>query len=206
MDSPVTPILGLVGGIASGKSTVAELFVELGYRHLDADRIAHGVLEQPPVRKAIAATFGTDVLDGATGAVDRTALGARVFADDEARARLEALVHPVVRQEILAELERVRASDQPVVLDAPLLFETGLDRMCTATVFVEVNRETREARAAARGWDPGELGRRESTQLETTVKKGRSTYTIHNSGLLTETRRQIAALDHAIRGPSGQGS
>src|SRR6185295_12340421 len=113
-------VVGLFGGIASGKSRVGKLLAERGAQVLDADELAHRELGRDEVREAIAAAFGREALD-ARGAVDRGALGRRVFGDPAALARLEAIVHPGVIAAIGRALEGADAAAAVVVLDVPLI-------------------------------------------------------------------------------------
>lgn len=121
-------VIGLTGGIASGKSTVARLLEKRGALVIDADRIGHEVLAPGgPAFEAVVERFGEEILD-AGGRVDRAKLGALVFSDPDARRDLEAITHPVIYAEIVRRLDEVRRSDRVVVLDAPLLVETLPDR------------------------------------------------------------------------------
>lgn len=187
-------IVGLCGGVASGKSTIARLFEEHGLERIDADAIARAVSAEPAVLQAIEARFGRAALDPAGTALDRAALGRLVFADAAARRDLEAITHPRIRVRIEAALAAARASGRPVVLDVPLLFEGGLWERCDEIGFVDVPDAVRGARAAARGWDAGELARREAAQLPLAVKRSRSTFIISAAGPVEYSRRQVARL------------
>lgn len=189
-------VIGLVGGIASGKSTVARLFAEQGAAVLDADAMAHACLERPNIRAAIAARFGPGVLDS-QGSIDRKALGSIVFDDPQARRDLEALVHPCVTEALRARLAEMAAAGSPraVVLDVPLLFESGLDALCDTVVFVDTPIEVRRERAQReRGWDAGELDRREKNQQSTEHKKARADSMIRNLGSIEPLRAQTREL------------
>jgi len=193
-------VLGLVGGIASGKSTVARLFAELGCTVVDADRIAHEVLETPEARKLVAARWG-DALFDANGALDRKALAAVVFAQPAELAALEKIVHPEVRRRIDLELDRAAAAGANVLLDVPLLLEGKHSGRCTAIVFVDASLATRTRRAAERGWDAAELARRESLQRDIDEKRALADHTIDNDGPLARTRREVERVWHAITHP-----
>ena len=153
-------VVGIVGKIGAGKSTVARAMADLGAEVIDADRIAHEVLAEPEVVAAIAARFGAEVLDAA-GAVRRPLLAGLVFgpspAHDAALAALEALVHPRVRQRIDERLAAI-AAEQPageqalVVLDVPLLMQAGWDQRCERLVRVECDEAERGRRVDLRGW------------------------------------------------------
>jgi dephospho-CoA kinase len=167
----VMTIIGLIGRIGAGKSTVARRFAAHGAHVIDADRIAHEVLAEDDVVRLIADRFGTDVLD-ATGRVHRRAVADRVFGPtaDQARALewLEGVVHPRVRRRIAAELEAARAlkngtaRDAVVVLDVPLLVQAGWAERCDRLVVVECEEPVRRQRLAARNWSPAEQAAREA--------------------------------------------
>jgi len=192
---PAKPVvIGLTGGVAAGKSTVAGLFGAHDLVVIDADAHARAVATDPTVLAAVGAEFGAETVAG--GKFDRAALARIVFADPAARQRLEAILHPPIRARILAELDAARAGGSSVVLDAPLLLETGLVEFCDHTVHVEAAAAVRRQRAAARGWDEGEFERREAAQTPLAVKKARAMHTIHSDGELEDTARDVAhALD-----------
>jgi dephospho-CoA kinase len=159
--------IGLTGGIASGKSTVSRRLMELGATVVDADAIARA-LQEPgrPGLEGIVEEFGPSVLTP-DGRLDRAALGARVFADPEARARLDRLVHPRIVAAIAARLDRLRAEGfrGVVVLDAALLLEWGLERWCDAVIAVHAPEDEQIARLiAARGWTREDAERRLAAQ------------------------------------------
>jgi dephospho-CoA kinase len=190
---PARPlVIGVLGGIASGKSTVARMFAPHGLRHVDADAHARAVTAQPAVLADLAAEFGGSVVAGS--ALDREALARIVFADAGARARLERIVHPRIRARILAELDDARTRGESVILDAPLLLEGGLIDWCDEVVFVETAETTRRRRASERGWSDEEFARREAAQRDLATKRARSGHEVRNDGDLDETRRHVAAL------------
>ncbi len=208
---PRTLVIGIAGGIASGKSAVAR-----GLAGEDAvvraDEIAHEVLNDPEVVELVRARFGEAVL-GPDGRPDRAALAARVFADDGdaasgARAELEGWIHPRVRARILARLDELRAAEAPVcVLDVPLLFENdaqhGLVRECDVLVFVDTDAGERERRASrTRGWAPGEVARRESAQLPLAEKRRRAHHVLQNNGSLQQLEAAIDSLRRTLGLPS----
>ena len=198
-DSPSTPVLGVLGGIASGKSHVATVLAGAGGEVIDADELAHEVLASDEVTQLVSEAFGEDAL-GSDGRPDRAALAAIVFDDSEARERLEGWIHPRVRAKIQVALDEAKARNTgPVVLDVPLLLENdrehGLVAQCDHLVFVECDLDTREQRAtASRGWSPGEVARREQSQLALTEKQERADHTIVNRGTLEELDRQTRLL------------
>jgi len=188
-------VIGLLGGVAAGKTTVAEMLARLGAAVVSADRLGHAALARPGVRRRIVARWGKGVLDN-SGRVDRRLLAARVFGCPGELAALEAITHPA----ILAGLGRAvgaarRAGAPAIVLDAPLLMETGLEAVCDVLVFVDCPRAARLARAAAeRGWDRAELARREGCQRPLKAKRARAHYIIRNNGRVEATFQQVKEL------------
>ncbi len=195
----VPVVIGLVGGIASGKSTVAGLLAEAGLIHVDADALARAATAEPAVRDAIVDRFGPNVVDD-SGRLDRAALARVVFGDPARLQQLNAIVHPVVRARILADLAAARAAARSVVLDAPLLLEGGLIELCDAVIFVDTPDAVRRERARARGWDDAELARRESRQASLVEKKSRAGYTIRNDRPLHEIRTDLMGILDRIQG------
>lgn len=194
--APGTLVIGVMGGIASGKSAVARALAGADGWVLDADKIAHRALEAPAVRAWLRQNFGEQVF-GADG-VDRPALAARVFTEPQLRAELEHLVHPIVRDELRARLELARSQRIPrVVLDVPLLLENDaahqLMRECDALVFVHSNATVRAERARrTRGWAGSELERREAAQSPLEFKRARADVVIDNDGDLDQLNERVA--------------
>lgn len=199
----MTCILGLSGGIGSGKSTVTKLLAELGATTIDADAIVH---EQQapgqPLLRDIAAAFGQDMI-ARDGSLDREALGAVVFRDEKARKQLQRIMHaPVIAEMMRRAQAAVEAQVPLVVLDIPLLFEgrvsgkgSGASMDFDATVCVWVTRETQIERTQARdGCDRAEAERRVSAQLPIDGKRKMADHVIDNSGSAEETREQVEAL------------
>jgi dephospho-CoA kinase len=186
-------VVGLVGGIASGKSTVAGELEHLGAARIDADAIAHEVLREPEVLAALRERFGERIGEPG-GGVDRRALGRIVFESPEALRILERIVHPRIRRRIAERL----ASQPPgavVVLDAALLLESGLDRVCDVIVLVEASPEVRERRAVRdRGWPEGEVPLREGHQRSVAEKRTRADVVLANDGSGADLRREVASL------------
>jgi dephospho-CoA kinase len=176
------PIIGIAGGIGSGKSHVARLFAELGCWVIDSDEQAARAYARPEVRAAVTRWWGNEMYLP-DGRVNRRAIAGRVFASPEERARLEQLLHPIIaaeRDEIMTEAVR---AGRPVafIWDAPLLFEAGLHKLCDAVVFVDAPREERLKRVlATRGWNDVELARRENSQLALDNKRTLSDYVVTN--------------------------
>lgn len=167
------PIIGLAGGIGAGKSTVARAMVDMGGWVIDADATARQALTREDVRERIVSWWGSALLD-AQGRVDRRALAERVFADEGERRRLEGLLHPIIAEERERLIAEAEADPQTrfIVLDAPLLFEVGLNKRCDHVVFVDADRRQRLQRVAReRGWGADELERREKNQMPLDIKR-----------------------------------
>ena len=205
----MTCILGLTGGIGTGKSSVTRILSELGATTIDADAIVHE-LQAPgqPMLAALAQAFGAAILT-ADGALDRKALGAIVFRDDQARARLGEIVHaPVIGEMMRRAKAAVERGDPLVVLDIPLLFEgrvsgrgSGALMHFDGTVCVWVSEELQLARTMARDQcDEGEARRRMAAQLPIDQKRELADYVIDNSGTPEETRAQVVALVQQLSG------
>jgi len=203
-------VVGLVGKIAAGKSTVARAFADRGAVVLDADRLAHEVLTDPAAVAEVVARFGADVLDQA-GRVRRQALAALVFgptpAHDAALEDLEAIVHPRVRARIEARLAEMRAAGPParpavVVLDVPLLMQAGWDRLCDRLVAVACDEGVRRRRLDARGWPEAQRAARERAWMRrerppTPEKTSR----VDASGLTAYTREQVDRIFDGLVSP-----
>lgn len=193
-------IIGLVGGIGCGKTSVAKQLEALGALRIDADALAHAALDLPRVRRAVVARFGRAVL-GPDGRIDRGALGRKAFADREALRFLERKIHPVVRAEIRSELARERRTHAhaAVVLDVPLLIESGLDALCTTTVFIETRRRDRAGRTVRdRGWAPNAVASRERFQVPATEKRRRADFRIDNRGTRAALTQNVKRLFQRI--------
>jgi dephospho-CoA kinase len=194
--------IGLTGGIASGKSTVSTLLRELGAVVIDADRVAREVVAKgTPGLAAVVEAFGPGVLDP-DGALDRPGVARLVFADEEARRRLEAVVHPLV----FAEVARLEAEAPPgalVVHDIPLLAETGRAGTFDAVVVVDspealqVERMLRDRR-----WTEEEARARMAAQASRSERLAVATYVLDNSGTLEELRRQVQELYVTLAPPA----
>ena len=188
-------IIGVTGGVASGKSTVAQQFAKLGAGLLDADRAGHEVLRLPQVEAAARQRWG-EAIFGADGRIDRARLARIVFALGEEgrkeREYLEQLTHPEIARLLDRQVETLVASGTAVaVLDAALLFEAGWDKRCEKTIYVETPREARQQRANARGWSKEEFAAREGAQESLDRKREHADVTIDNSGSPERTQAQI---------------
>jgi len=195
------PVIGLLGGIAAGKSLVAAQFAELGCAVVDADALGHELLGEPAIRRTLLEKFGKGILDD-SGAVDRRRLGHLAFADPESIAALESVLHPKLRRRVTEAVQSARRTEAPaVILDAALILEKGLDRLCDVLVYIEAPEEARRSRAAiARNWESSEIARREATQVSLKVKRERADYTIDNRTSPEHTFEQVRTiLSHVLR-------
>jgi dephospho-CoA kinase len=191
-------VIGLLGGIGSGKSAVARAFAARGCLVLDADAEARAVVELPAVRAALVERFGPGIMD-AGGRLDRGRLAAAAFADGRGASDLNAIVHPAVRQRLAAAFAAATDRQRPggpadVVLDVPLLLESPLAAHVTHWLFIEAPETVREARVGARGWPPGERARRESHQASLADKRARADAVLENSGGIVDLERSVDAL------------
>ncbi len=186
-DTRTPLIIGLAGGIGSGKSTVAAAFARRGFLVLDFDALAIAAIDRPEVRAKLVEWWGPNVIRG--GAVDRGMVARIIFSDEHERLRLEGLIHPLVWRTRAEAVTLARSTRPPngdreyrgVVMDAPVLFEAGLDTECDEVIFVECSRATRLKRVrASRGWDEAELVRREASQWPLDRKRAACGYVIHN--------------------------
>jgi dephospho-CoA kinase len=189
--------IGLVGGVASGKSLAAKMLVELGAFHLDADRTGHAVLaEDAEVRQAVIDRWGSAILD-ADGRVDRSAVADRVFAKSAAGAAdrkfLEDLLHPRIRERLNNERDQALAAGKSaIVLDAPLLLEADWGPLCDIIVMIDSPRELRLQRAAARSWTEGDFDQREAAQWPPDKKRSFADVVIPNYGSPDDLRTAIS--------------
>ncbi len=199
------PIIGLLGGVASGKSLVARAFEELGAALLDGDRAGHEVLRMEEVRQAVRERWGEGVFE-ATGEVDRKGLAKIVFDPSpngrEALEYLEQLTHPRIGQLLSQEAQALVAAGRhkALVLDAPVMLEAGWHTLCNYLVFVDAPREARLARVLARGWTAADFTSREAAQESLDVKRGHADAIIDNSGSAESTRAQVQRLWHSLIG------
>jgi dephospho-CoA kinase len=194
-------IIGLTGGIGSGKSTVSGILRELGATIVDADEAARAVVEPgQPALEEIRRELGDQVI-GPGGRLDRKAVARLVFDDEAARQRLNAITHPRVREWMGARIAEAAArGDEIVVMDTPLLFEAGLDGGTTETVVVWVAEEVQVERAVGRGMEDADVRARIRAQMSLDDKRRWATHVIDNTGDLESTRAQVEDLWRHLRG------
>ena len=201
-------VVGLTGGIATGKSTVAALFAARGAAVVNADRIAHALQEpDQPCYHRIVEAFGTAVLD-AQGRIDRRRLGARVFADLDARKRLEAILHPAIREACQQEIRAAEASGHRVcVVNAALILETGQQGRYDALVVVTASEEVQVARLVRlRGLTEAEVRQRLTSQWPTANKAALADFVIDNGGELAATEAQVDRVYAALTSTTPRGA
>ena len=190
--------VALTGGIATGKSYVRARLEALGVPAIDADRLAHDAIGPgTPGLAAVVARFGDGVLD-ADRQVNRAALGAIVFANQEARRDLEAIVHPVVRRAIDEWYAALEPSTPFAIADIPLLYETGRDREFAAVIVAACEPRRQIERLRARGLDETGARQRIAAQLPIDEKAGRADYVVKTDGSYADTDAQVAAVHEAL--------
>src|SRR4051794_29962132 len=210
------PVIGLIGGIGSGKSSAAARFSELGAFVIDADKVGHALLNQRPVRERLLERFGPGILAPNVGSeaagssadalsppptIDRGAVGRIVFGDASARKALEEILHPRMRQTFAKAIARTIRGGQAkaVVLDAAILREAGWDTLCDRVIFIDSPRELRLARLASqRGWDETVLFSRENAQRPLEEKRAGADLIVANTNgldaLFAEIDRAWASI------------
>jgi dephospho-CoA kinase len=188
-------IIGILGGIGSGKSTVAAEFVKLGCKVIDADKIAHELLEKKAVREKIVGLFGLAILDSA-GKIDRGKLAEVVFADADKLSSLNKTIHPLVleRAEVLIKQYNRQNKVKAIVLDMPLLAEVGWAGRCNKLIFVDCKRQLRLDRAKKAGFDENQFKIRENFQISLDNKAGLTDNIIDNNSGLLALAKQVAGI------------
>ncbi|MBA3764008.1 MAG: dephospho-CoA kinase [Actinobacteria bacterium] len=187
-------LVGLTGGIGSGKSTVARMLERRGAVVLDADRLARDVVEPgTPGFDAVVARFG-DAVVAPGGSLDRASLASIVFADNEARAELEAIVHPEVRRAIAEGVAARADTDDVVVFDSPLLIETGAHEGFPVVIVVTASAENRIARLSARGMAKSDAQARMAAQMPLEAKAAHADVLLDNDGDEAGLERQVDRL------------
>jgi len=187
------PIIGILGGIGSGKSTVAAEFVKLGCKVIDADKIAHELLEKKDVREKIVGLFGQAILDSA-GKIDHRKLAEVGFADADKLSSLNKTIHPLVleRAEVLIKQYNRQNQVKAIVLDMPLLAEVGWARRCNKLIFVDCKRQLRLDRAKKTGFDENQFKIRENFQISLDNKAGLADNIVDNNSGLLSLVKQVA--------------
>ena len=185
-------LIGLTGGVGSGKSTVAEMLRELGATVIDADEATHAVYAPgTPGFDAVVREFGPEFVRD--GAIDRRLLGALIFADEEARQRLNAVVHPLVRDWMAARtMEAIERGVEIVIQDVPLLYENNLESLFSSVLLVWTPPEVQLQRLVTGRGVPAERARAMiAAQMPIDEKRRRAHHVIDNSGSIEQTRAQV---------------
>jgi len=194
------PVIGIVGGVGAGKSTVAAQFAAMGCVVVDCDAIGHGLLADEGVRERLRGRWGQAVF-GPEGSVDRRALAEKVFRRPEDLQELNRIMHPRIRDRIQEDIRRAweNPSVAAVVIDAAVLFEAGWDDLCSHVVFVRAPEEDRARRArASRGWDTETWRLRENSQFSLDKKARNCDYTVDNSSSASYLSEQVRRTFHRI--------
>ena len=188
------PIIGILGGIGSGKSFVADQFKAFGCLVIHADELAAKAYNHPDVRHTLQEWWGTEVFHE-TGAVNRAFIAQKVFNNPVELDKLEKLIHPIVANLRNQLMQKMPPETQAIIWDIPLLAEIGLDKDCDYTIFVDVPDTIRLERVEKnRGWTPQELARREKIQIPLDKKRKLATFIINNTAGADEVRCQISHL------------
>ncbi len=177
------PVIGLLGGIGSGKSTVAAELAALGCGRIDADAIGHELLKDPQVKAELAERWGKGVFDE-DGNIDRKALAELAFASRRETEALNAIMHPRIRRQMVKQIDAMQADpDTPaIVVDAALLLETDWHELCNVFIFVSAPEDIRAKRVRqTRGWDNATWKRRENLQKPLDIKACKADYMVSNS-------------------------
>ncbi len=195
-------IIGLVGGIASGKSAVAAELAEQGAVVLDADKAAHEFLNLPAIKQTLTSRWGAEVLL-ASGEIDRRAVASHVFSGTAEAAEnlkfLEQTLHPAIRQRFETNLAQLAEEGKmAAVIDAPLLLEAGWGSLCDVVVFVDSSRDLRLRRAIQRNWTEEQFTHREAAQMPIDEKRRLATHTIANDGSLQDLKKATQEVWEAI--------
>lgn len=199
-------VVGLLGGVASGKSLVARQLCELGAGALDGDAAGHEVLRWSEVEQLARARWGDEIF-GADGHIRRPALAAIVFAPTAEGRReleyLEQITHPKIATLLRRDIERLAAKGYSVaVLDAPVMLKAGWDRFCDRIVFIDAPEEVRRRRAEERGWSQEDFMAREAAQEPLQKKRDRADAVIDNSGTPEATRNQVERFWQSLELPA----
>jgi len=188
-------VLGLTGGIGSGKSMVLSMFANLGAEVIDADQLAREVVEPgQPALEEIATAFGRDMLMP-DGRLDRGKLARIIFADPVARARLNAITHPRIRERMATEMALRGSRPGLLIVDIPLLYENDRSDTVESVIVVWVDAKTQLRRLTERdGLTPDEARQRIAAQMPLDEKRARADLVVDNSGSRENTRRQVEAI------------
>jgi dephospho-CoA kinase len=186
-------ILGLTGGFGTGKTTVAGILKAYGARVIDADKIAHSLLKKgTPAYKKIVMNFGRAV-QNSDGSINRAKLGAKVFAKESSRKKLNRIMHPEIIKVMMAALRSIKKG--VVVLDAPLLLEAGLGKIADKLIVVTASRENQMRRIQkSKHISKAQILKRIHSQMPLLDKVRRADFVIDNNGAVSQTRKQVQVI------------
>ena len=189
------PIIGILGGIGSGKSTVAAEFAKLGCKVIDADKIAHELLDEPSVKEKVVGLFGRSILNP-EGKIDRGKLAEVVFADADKLSLINEIIHPLVLQRARELIKQYDCQNQvkAIVLDMPLLVEVGWDKRCDKLIFVDCEQKLRLDRAKKLGFDKNQVKIRENFQISLDNKANLADNTIENNSDFSVLAKQVVNI------------
>lgn len=195
------PIIGIIGGIGSGKSTVAAELGKLGCKVINADKIAHELLEKKTVKKKILEYFGQEILNP-EGKINRRKLAEIVFADTRKLASLNRVIHPLVfeKTEKLIEKYNSQKKVKAIVLDMPLLVEAGYEKRCDTLIFIDCEQKIRAKRAEKMGFNKNQLKIRENFQISLDKKAKLTDNIIENNSGFSALVRQVTDIFSYILG------
>lgn len=193
------PVIGLVGGIGSGKSAVGTILADEGCLVCDSDELVRRQYDEPTIRAQLQTWWGPGILDH-RGAIDRASIAAIIFRDPTERARLEALIHPRVEAARARLFAAAPEGTPALVIDAPLLLEAGLGPSCDSIWFIDAPEGLRRARVmGSRGWTAEEFARRETAQWSLDRKRAAAHHVLRNDGDPASLREQVRQALAGIR-------
>ena len=189
------PIIGIMGGIGSGKSTVAAEFEKLGAKVINADKIAHDLLEEKDTRDMVISLIGENIVD-LQGNIDRKKIAEIVFKNSELLFKLNSIIHPGVLQKTEELIEQYNQDNQckAIILDMPLLVEVGWDKRCDRLIFVDCDEKTRKNRLKSKFTEKNHIKNRENFQISLDKKQSIADNTVNNNSDFSTLVRQIAEI------------
>ena len=189
------PIIGILGGIGSGKSTAAAEFAKLGCKVIDADKIAHELLEEPSVKEKVVGLFSRSILNP-EGKIVREKLAEVVFTDADKLSSINEIIHPIVLQRAEKLIKKYNSQKQvkAIILDMPLLVEVGWDKRCNKLIFVNCDQKLRLNRVKKLGFDKNQVKIRENFQISLDNKANLADNTIENNSDFSVLAKQVVNI------------